>query len=596
MENINTKTTSLDFSPDINGLRALLDYLKEKVFHDPSLSLSLIDQGLKIAQRYTDPTYRLDLLQYLGAIHLQKGLYPHALEHFNEALDLASEIKNGVAISRIYNNIGLIYKAQEKYAEALEIYYKCLKFSESKQNPYIYSNIGSILYIQEDWDKALQYYTNALFLAEKHNDVPILCVCCINIGDFYKARGDYPKAISYLEKGLAIAEEHEEVVLHEGMSLQQLGSIFGLMSSFDEAMNYFNEANAIYRENELIVNLTRSLTSQANLLIARSQINEANDILSEVITLCDGHNFSAEKIAALKLLIKCADANKDMKASNLFLRQLADLQHDHYTKEKDLQVAAVADNMHNEVEILLQKNEEIERQNMLLESSNNELKQYAYIIAHDLKEPMRNINSFTNLLSRHNADSFSDECKEFMKIVEQNATKMNSKLDDLLSYVSIKLDKSKLALLDTENVIYKVLNVLQRELQDSKIILDIGLLHNLYMVPNQMSLLFYHLIKNAIQCQDMNKDFHTIKISSILKDGLIEYCIHDNGVGVQKRNLEKVFHIFKQMEVNNKRPDGTGIGLAMCSKIVRLYDGSMRIESTLGVETKVFFTIKAQNV
>ena len=186
MKNINTKNVHLDFRPDINGLRALLDYLKEKVFQDPKLSLSLIDYGLKIAERYVDPTYKLNLLTFLGAIHLQQGHYPHALKHFQSALNIATEIKDGVAISRIYNNMGLIYKAQEKYTEALEIYYKCLKISESKQNPYIYSNIGSILYIQEEWDKALQYYTNALYLAEKHQDIPILCICCINIIVVYK--------------------------------------------------------------------------------------------------------------------------------------------------------------------------------------------------------------------------------------------------------------------------------------------------------------------------------------------------------------------------------------------------------------------------
>ena len=159
----------------------------------------------------------------------------------------------------------------------------------------------------------------------------------------------------------------------------------------------------------------------------------------------------------------------------------------------------------------------------MLEASNKELKQYAYIIAHDLKEPLRNINSFTNLLSKYNQALFTDDSKEFMKIIEQNTAMMSKKLDDLLGYVAIKLNPPELELVDTENLFYKVLNVLQRELQDGKITLEVGKMINLYVVPAQMRMLFYHLIKNAIQYLDLSKDFHMIKISSVQQEDIIEY-------------------------------------------------------------------------
>lgn len=200
-----------------------------------------------------------------------------------------------------------------------------------------------------------------------------------------------------------------------------------------------------------------------------------------------------------------------------------DIQHAHFTKDKKLKVQEVLTSMENDVDVLIKKNQEIEHQNNMLEASNKELKQYAYIIANDLKEPLRNINSFTNLLSKYNQALFTDDSKEFMKIIEQNTAMMSNNIDDLLGYVAIKLDPSELELVDTENLVYKVLNVLQRELQDGKIILEAGKMINLYVVPAQMRMLFYHLIKNAIQYLDISKGLHTIKISSVKQEDMIEY-------------------------------------------------------------------------
>ena len=154
MDNTNTNTQEPIFSPDSKGLQQLLAFIKKRAFQDPTRSLNLIDDGLKIANRYINPSFRLDLLTFKGGILIQKGLFPHALSIFEEALSIATRIKDDISLSRIYNNIGLIYKSPAKYTEALEVFTQSLKYSESKQNPYIYSNIGAILYIREDWDKA----------------------------------------------------------------------------------------------------------------------------------------------------------------------------------------------------------------------------------------------------------------------------------------------------------------------------------------------------------------------------------------------------------------------------------------------------------
>ncbi|MBT8221422.1 MAG: tetratricopeptide repeat protein [Bacteroidia bacterium] len=590
MSDLNTITPELQFSHDSRGLLSLIDFLRKRAFQNPNRSLQLIEEGLKVSNKFVNEKYRLDLLSFKGAILIQKGLFPHALDIFEEALDIAQRLKDEISISRILNNIGLIYKAQEKYSEALETYYKSLKYSESKQNPYIYSNIGSILYIQKDLNKALQYFTNALYLAEKHNDVQILCVCCINIGDFHKEKGNYPKAIEFLERGLTICEEKAEFILHRGIFLQSIGKTFFLMKSYEEALDYILRAREIFKTHGFYLNQVQCLNELADVYIEKDDYNEAIQILTTSSQICDEQGYYAEKIDALHKLTECYEETSNSQKSIATLKELVAAQNQHFTKEGKQKFKDLLQNKENEIDVLIRKNQQIERQNTLLEESNKELKQYAYIIAHDLKEPLRNINSFTNLLAKFNRDQFTDDSKEFMKIVEQNASVMSQKLDDLLGYVALKMDPEKLELVDVEVLVYKVLNVLQRELNDNKMMLQIDKLPNLYITPSHLRLLFYHLIKNAIEYIDETKDFHSININCTDKSDHLEFCIEDNGIGISKAYHKKIFMIFKQLSKNYAR--GTGIGLAICEKIVRLYQGKIWVESKEKEGTKVFFTIK----
>lgn len=169
-----------------------------------------------------------------------------------------------------------------------------LKYSESKQNPYIYSNIGAILYIQEDWDKALQYFTNVLYLAKKHNDVQILCVYFINIGDFHKEKGNYPKAIKYLDRGLTIVQEHDEFIINNGIFLQSISSIFGLMKSFEEALEYIHRANLIFRNHGFHLNLARSLYELSKVHFEKDEVELATEALTESIQISTEQGYSLE--------------------------------------------------------------------------------------------------------------------------------------------------------------------------------------------------------------------------------------------------------------------------------------------------------------
>ena len=191
----------------------------------------------------------------------------------------------------------------------------------------------------------------------KHNDVEILCVYFINIGDFHKEKGNYPKAIKYFDRGLTIAQEHDEFIINNGIFLQSIGSIFGLMKSFEEALEYIHRANQIFRNHGFHLNLARSLYELSKVHFEKDEFELATEALTESIQISTEQGYSLEKIASIKMLIKCTTASGDIAEANRLLHELVDIQHAHFTKDKKLKVQEVLTSMENEVDVLIKKNQ-----------------------------------------------------------------------------------------------------------------------------------------------------------------------------------------------------------------------------------------------
>jgi hypothetical protein len=226
-----------------------------------------------------------------------------------------------------------------------------------------------------------------------------------------------------------------------------------------------------------------------------------------------------------------------------------------------------------------------------LKRSNADLEQFAYVISHDLKTPVRNISCFMKLLSNKHGDTFNAEAREFVDFSLAGAKRMERLIDDVLAYSRIGRNLSS----PTPVNINDVINTIRIEQQDKLTAVNgsINVIGELPVINSVHSSLMYHVLQNLIRNGlKFNRSANPIINISYteLKDHY-QFAVEDNGIGISKDYAVQVFQMFKRLH-NENEYDGTGIGLAICKKIVELYHGEIWYDGAEGKGTTFYFTIR----
>lgn len=238
----------------------------------------------------------------------------------------------------------------------------------------------------------------------------------------------------------------------------------------------------------------------------------------------------------------------------------------------------------NKVERTLQTtNEELKR-------SNSELEQFAYIASHDLQEPLRITGSFIDLLASRYHEVLDEDAFKYIDFAKGGVSRMGLLIKNLLTFSKVggtvlNFQESSLKLIVEE----KLLD-LSRLIKNKNVTIDLGRLPILYCEKNQMGMLFYNLINNAIKFNENPKPVVTISAQNSFDKDFYSFYISDNGIGIDPVHQEKIFEIFKRLHDKDDY-EGTGIGLALCKKIVTRHGGKIWVQSKLGKGTTFHFTI-----
>lgn len=223
-----------------------------------------------------------------------------------------------------------------------------------------------------------------------------------------------------------------------------------------------------------------------------------------------------------------------------------------------------------------------------LARSNTDLKDFAYVASHDLKKPLQSIEGFVKLLGRRYKGKLDAKADEFIEYIGSGVKRMQMLIKDLLEYSQIGAKGKKFKPTDCSGVVEKAVGNLQVAIEERNAVVTYDELPTVMIDTPQMISLFQNLIDNAIKF--CGKEAPRIHISAERKGDEWVFSIRDNGIGIDPNDSERIFEMFQRLHGRTDYP-GTGIGLALCKRIIEGHGGRIWVESKTGKGSTFYFTM-----
>lgn len=227
-----------------------------------------------------------------------------------------------------------------------------------------------------------------------------------------------------------------------------------------------------------------------------------------------------------------------------------------------------------------------------LSRSNEELRQFAYVASHDLQEPLRTVGSYAQLLAKRYKGQLDSDADEFVRYMVDGVTRMHVLLNDMLAYSRVTDSEAKaFGEADSGAILKSALMNLEATIKDNDAVITSADLPMVTGDDVQLTQVFQNLIANSIKYRRTARP--EIHVSAEQVDGAWHFSIRDNGIGIEAKYWERIFGIFKRL--HGRELPGTGMGLAICKKIVERHGGRIWVESTLGEGSNFQFSLPPES-
>mgnify|MGYP003444622861 FL=1 len=250
-------------------------------------------------------------------------------------------------------------------------------------------------------------------------------------------------------------------------------------------------------------------------------------------------------------------------------------------QEQNLLLQQEISNRQRAESALLKSNQELAR-------SNAELEQFAYVASHDLQAPLATIASYAQLLEKRYKDQLDPQANKFIGNIVQGCTRMQALIDDLLEYSRVGRRQKPFQVIDCNQVVEQAIANLQAVIRDTQAVVTYSELPEVTGDISQLVQLFQNLVGNAIKYR--HEAPPVVRVSACKHDNKWLFSVSDNGIGIAGQHQERIFQIFQRLHTQREY-SGTGIGLAICQKIVERHGGSIWVESEPGQGSTFHFTI-----
>ncbi|MCK4663995.1 MAG: tetratricopeptide repeat-containing sensor histidine kinase [Bacteroidales bacterium] len=610
------------------------DSLKINIYKELAWSLRNISpikayeygyNALVIAEKLNNKKELSIIYNYLGVFKRNLNDYPGALDNYFKGLKNAEEINYNIEIAYSYNNIGNIYNLQNNYSLAIEYFTNALeiftKINDKKGIAYCYNQI-SLLYMNQDkYDLALDYNNRAIKIRKELNDQITLAGSIKNEGDIYFYKKNYTLALKYYKESLDLDIKTGQKISF-AFTYNRIGKLYNTTENYAKAIPYLEKGLAIGKETKsvaVINNTTKELSiSYAGLndcenayyyhvlhkKMSDSLLNEEN--IRQITMLGMKYEFDKkQKEQELEQQKNEIIATKERKiqkqirnsffAGLIFMIIIVFLIYRSYNiKKKVNQVLIINNEQINEQkeELLVMNNLLIDNEKQLKEANITKDKFFS-IISHDLQTPFNAVIGYSNLL--YNEFDRLDEARKMkyignVKDVSENAYKL---LQNLLEWSRSQTGRIEFLpeVMDLEIMVSEIIMLLSQNAEKKNIQLHSLVNSNTtaYGDINMIDTVIRNLISNAIKFTPKNGE---ISVSCQDYNDKIKITVSDNGVGISKENISKLFKIDdKYKTFGTEEEEGTGLGLILCKEFVEKNKGEIWVESEEGKGSSFIFTI-----
>ncbi len=243
----------------------------------------------------------------------------------------------------------------------------------------------------------------------------------------------------------------------------------------------------------------------------------------------------------------------------------------------------------NILEDLDAEKRKVEAANQELARSNAELEQFAYVASHDLQEPLRMVSSYTQLLETRYGDTLDDKAKKYIFYAVDGARRMQGLINDLLTYSRVGTRAQPLERTDSHAALGEAIRNLSSALAETGALVTNGDLPLVLADRSQLVQLFQNLLGNAVKFHGLESP--RVHVSAEARGDEWVFRVQDNGIGIPAQHFERIFVIFQRLHTREEFP-GTGIGLALCKRVVERHGGRIWVESEPGVGSSFYFSLR----
>lgn len=609
------------------------------IWINPEETVRYAEEMLCIADEVGIHTEDAAALNYLGVGHYIKGENTLALASYAAANEKAVELNDSITIASVINNRALLYAKLGLYDKALAGFTEGAEIAKRIHNDQDYSmalcNTGSMLEKMGEYEKAIPYYREAVSVASKiQYNAAAIALCYL--GRVHDKLEKPDSALYFYEEAVRASEQLNDQLGLANIYLE-LAELNQRRGSPGVAVSYLNQSEQLAQTLQYSELIDKIICARARVYLSIKQYKQAIDLSNQVVDRLkaaqnnlllhdfyeilsssyadlgnyesayfyqkemeslDNELFNAEKIKA----IKSSETRFQIEKQAVETQLLREKQ-----KGSEIKIAQRNEQIVTAVVILLlsliitfiiyqnylsQKyDSEIleqtvtERTNELQESNKN-LERFAHIASHDLKEPLRNITSFVQLLNKkiHKMGIKDEDVAIYVGFIESGTRQMKTLIDDVLAFTTVNKDEIAPVPMDLSQLIEQVKISLKKRIEESGAMISYSNLPTIHAVPALLFVVFKNLIENGIKYNQSSPP--RIQISCTTESEYHLIAIKDNGIGIEYAYQEQVFEMFARLH-NRDQYEGSGLGLAICQKAIQQLDGKLWVESD-GVNGSTF--------